>query len=80
MDSLLYEFKNAWNRPNNALPQIIIINVVVFVILGVLSLISLDCSEYIINKHDHKQHENEISRLDKYGYSCHVSAFNDFLR
>lgn len=38
MDNLLYEFKDAWRRPNNALPQIIIINVVVFLVLAVLNV------------------------------------------
>ncbi len=33
------EFKNAWNRPNNALVQIIIINVVIFVVLMVLNVV-----------------------------------------
>ncbi|WP_109829592.1 rhomboid family protein [Reichenbachiella versicolor] len=40
MNSFLDDFKNAWNRPNNALPQIIIINVIVFVFLVLLSLFS----------------------------------------
>ncbi|MFY0625566.1 MAG: rhomboid family intramembrane serine protease [Reichenbachiella sp.] len=38
MDSILNDFKNAWQRPNNALPQIIIINVVIFLSLQVLRL------------------------------------------
>ena len=38
MEKFLHEFKDAWNRPNNALPQIIIINVVVFLILAVLNV------------------------------------------
>lgn len=38
MDNLLHEFKDAWQRPNNALPQIIIINVVVFLVLVILNL------------------------------------------
>lgn len=38
MDSFLNDFKNAWNKPNNALPQIIIINVVIFLILIILNL------------------------------------------
>lgn len=40
MDSFLDDFKNAWNRPNNALPQIIIINVVIFLVLAVLNVFS----------------------------------------
>ena len=40
MNEILYEFKNAWNRPNNALPQLIIINVAVFVLLGVIQVFS----------------------------------------
>lgn len=39
-NSFLDDFKNAWSRPNNALPQIIIINVVVFLVMGVLSVFS----------------------------------------
>ncbi|UXP32394.1 rhomboid family intramembrane serine protease [Reichenbachiella agarivorans] len=38
MDNLLDDFKNAWRRPNNALPQIIIINVVIFLVLAVLNI------------------------------------------
>lgn len=34
-NSFLEDFKNAWGKPNNALAQIIIINVIVFVVLGV---------------------------------------------
>ena len=33
------DFKNAWNRPNNALPQLIIINIIIFVISGVLHVL-----------------------------------------
>ena len=33
------EFKNAWDKPNNALVQIIIINVVIFVVLLVLKVV-----------------------------------------
>ncbi|MCV9387076.1 rhomboid family protein [Reichenbachiella ulvae] len=38
MDNLLDDFKNAWKRPNNALPQIIIINIVIFLVLAVLNI------------------------------------------
>ena len=38
MDNLLDEFKNAFRRPNNALPQLIIINVVIFLVLAVLNV------------------------------------------
>ncbi|WP_456461836.1 rhomboid family intramembrane serine protease [Reichenbachiella sp.] len=38
MDNFLHEFKDAWRRPNNALPQIIIINVIVFLVLAVLNV------------------------------------------
>lgn len=38
MDNILHEFKDAWRRPNNALPQIIIINVVIFLVLAVLNV------------------------------------------
>jgi len=40
MHSILEDFKNAWNKPNNGLAQLIIINVAVFVVLGVLAVIS----------------------------------------
>ena len=49
MDSLIYEFKNAWNRPNNALPQIIIINVVVYLFLVILNLFGNVDAFYDIN-------------------------------
>lgn len=38
MDNFLHEFKDAWQKPNNALPQIIIINVIVFLVLAVLNV------------------------------------------
>ncbi|RJE72689.1 rhomboid family intramembrane serine protease [Reichenbachiella sp. MSK19-1] len=38
MDNLMDDFKNAWKRPNNALPQIIIINISVFIVLAVLNI------------------------------------------
>lgn len=38
--SFLDDFKNAWSRPNNALPQIIIINVMIFVVMAVLNVFS----------------------------------------
>lgn len=40
MHSILDDFKNAFNKPNNGLVQLIIINVAVFVLLGVLAVIS----------------------------------------
>jgi membrane associated rhomboid family serine protease len=40
MNSILEEFKNAFSRPNNGLIQIILINVAVFVSLGVLLVFS----------------------------------------
>jgi len=40
MHSILDDFKNAWNKPNNGLAQLIIINVAVFVVLGVIAVIS----------------------------------------
>jgi membrane associated rhomboid family serine protease len=40
MDSVFEEVKNAWNKPNNGLAQLIIINVTVFVVLGILAVIS----------------------------------------
>ncbi len=35
---MLEEFKNAFNRPNNGHVQLIIINIVIFVVLGILSV------------------------------------------
>ncbi len=40
MNTIIDDFKNAWRKPNNGLTQLIIINVAVFVILGVLAVIS----------------------------------------
>lgn len=40
MDSVFEEVKNAWNKPNNGLAQLIIINVAVFVVLGILAVVS----------------------------------------
>ncbi len=40
MNSVLDDFKNTWNKPNNGLSQLIIINVAVFVFLGILAVIS----------------------------------------
>lgn len=40
MHSILDDFKNAWHKPNNGLAQLIIINVAVFVVLGLLAVIS----------------------------------------
>jgi hypothetical protein len=37
---VLEEFKSAFQRPNNAHAQLIIINVVVFIVLGVIMVIS----------------------------------------
>lgn len=39
-NSILDDFKNAWNKPNNAPAQLIIINVVVFLLLGILMVVS----------------------------------------
>lgn len=39
-NSFLDDFKNAWNKPNNAPAQLIIINVVIFLFLGILMVIS----------------------------------------
>lgn len=39
-NSFLDDFKNVWQKPNNALPQIIIINVVIFIIMAVLYVFS----------------------------------------
>lgn len=40
MNSVLDNFKNAWHKPNNGLAQLIIINVAVFVALGILAVLS----------------------------------------
>lgn len=40
MNTIIDDFKNAWHKPNNGLSQLIIINVAVFVILGILAVIS----------------------------------------
>ena len=39
-NSILDDFKNAWNKPNNAPAQLIIINVVIFLVLGLLMVVS----------------------------------------
>jgi membrane associated rhomboid family serine protease len=39
MDNIAHEFKDAWRKPNNALPQLIIINVVIFLTLAVLNVL-----------------------------------------
>lgn len=40
MNSVFDDFKNAWHKPNNGLAQLIIINIAVFVLLGLLAVIS----------------------------------------
>ena len=40
MYSILDDFKNAWHKPNNGLAQLIIINIAVFVVLGVIAVVS----------------------------------------
>ena len=37
-ENLFDEFKNAWNKPNNAIAQIIIINTIVFLVMLTLSI------------------------------------------
>ena len=37
-ENLFDEFKNAWNKPNNAIAQIIIINIIVFLVMLTLSI------------------------------------------
>ena len=39
--SIQDDFKSVWNRPNNAVAQIIVINVVVFVVTGILFMFGL---------------------------------------
>ncbi|MEM0938838.1 MAG: rhomboid family intramembrane serine protease [Bacteroidota bacterium] len=38
---ILDDFKNAWNKPNNTVAQIILINVIVFVFTGILLIVGL---------------------------------------
>lgn len=40
MNTLLNDFKNAWSKPNNGLIQLIFINIAVFVVLGILAVVS----------------------------------------
>ena len=40
MNTLLNDFKNAWSKPNNGLIQLIFINIAVFVVLGILAVLS----------------------------------------
>lgn len=47
MNGFLNDFKNAWNKPNNAVAQIIIINVIVFVIHGILRVFSASFFESV---------------------------------
>ncbi|MEO9477220.1 MAG: rhomboid family intramembrane serine protease [Cyclobacteriaceae bacterium] len=54
-NSILDDFKNAWNKPNNSLVQIIIINAVVFVTVNLLAVIlrlsgNADIFNFIISK------------------------------
>lgn len=39
MNGILDDFKNAWNKPNNGLAQIIMINIIVFLVLSILEVI-----------------------------------------
>ncbi|GAA4829857.1 rhomboid family intramembrane serine protease [Algivirga pacifica] len=39
MNSFVRDFKTTWNKPNNSLPRLIIINVVAFVAMSILSLV-----------------------------------------
>ena len=39
-NSFLNDFKNAWDKPNNAPAQLIIINVVIFLFLAVLMVVT----------------------------------------
>lgn len=40
MNTILDDFKNAWHKPNNGLIQLIIINITVFIVLGILAVFS----------------------------------------
>ena len=40
MDSIIDDLKNAWKRPNNSLPQFIIINVGIFLVLATIGIFS----------------------------------------
>ena len=47
-NSFLEDFKNAWGKPNNALAQIILINVIVFVAIAIINVITtLSGAEFI---------------------------------
>lgn len=47
-NSFLEDFKNAWGKPNNALAQIILINVIVFVAIAIINVITtLSGTEFI---------------------------------
>ena len=53
MNGFLNDFKNAWNKPNNAVAQIILINVIVFIVHGIFyvfskSLFSVIYSQFAI--------------------------------
>ncbi len=54
MNTILDDFKNAWNRPNNAVAQLILINVIVFVGLFLISQLKhvglASVSEFIIKQ------------------------------
>ena len=55
MNTILDDFKNAWRKPNNGLSQLIIINVAVFVILGILAVVSSIIGVDTIFKFAYKQ-------------------------
>ncbi len=50
MNTILNDFKYAWNRPNNAVAQIIIINVAIFVVLTILRIVLPDAISLIIHQ------------------------------
>ncbi len=50
MNTILNDFKYAWNRPNNAVAQLIIINVIIFVALTIIRLLTPDSISLIIHQ------------------------------
>ncbi|SFF49802.1 rhomboid family intramembrane serine protease [Thermoflexibacter ruber] len=45
MSALLDDFKNVWTKPNNALMQIIVLNIIVFTVINIIYVISVIAGE-----------------------------------
>ena len=54
-NSFLEDFKNAWGKPNNALAQIILINVIIFVGIAIVYVISMVSGAEFIYEFVHDQ-------------------------